>query len=389
MKILFVKKLLLIGLILVSFSLGCRRELPTPQRGLPDSTQGEQGSTATGSHEGPMERIWLPNAQERGAVCNDGTPAAYYFRPGIGDGLHRWVIHLQGGGFCYSKVTCQARTTQEAELMTSNDLPKTRKGDGILSASPDVNPGFATANHVFISYCSSDVWSGDQPGSSVTDGLHFRGVSIFRAVIEDLMDPDIIPSPNLAEATEVLFSGTSAGGVGVLTHLDWLAAKLPSAQVKGVDDAGWFIIMSPFVSSLNSPEKATQLAYQYWHGSTDETCATAHAGKEGQCYLGAYVYPYLTTPLFVQISQLDGPQLNNLGITLKLDAEERQYVNGFRAAVRTSLMPVSAAFSPAEQLHGLLVNSKFNTVTIDGYSLNDLLMNWFFDRPGPVKLLGE
>ena len=37
-----------------------------------------------------------------GARCLDGSPGAYYFQPGTGDGANKWYIHHQGGGWCES-----------------------------------------------------------------------------------------------------------------------------------------------------------------------------------------------------------------------------------------------------------------------------------------------
>ena len=268
-------------------------------------------------------------------------------------------------------------------------LPATRDGNGILAADPSMNPMFNNANQVFVHYCSSDLWSGDRAASPETGGLHFRGASIVRAVIEDLADPSITPEPNLADATQVLFSGTSAGGAGVLVHLDWLAEQFPKAKVYGVNDAGWFIDIEPFDPVVVSPGEAGQLAYAYWNGTVDASCAAANAGTEGLCYLGEYAYPYISTPLFVQIAQFDGPQLVGLGLKPPLNDDELSYALQFGSAIRDSLGPVSGAFSPADQTHGLLTNEKFWSVRIEGYSLQEVLFNWVFNQSGPVKLIEE
>ena len=347
------------------------------------------------SSDEPLRLIMLTKAEERGAVCNDGSPPAYYLRTGVDEGSRRWIIHLQGGGFCYSEGTCEERMALAPNLMTSMGLPATRDGNGILAADPSMNPVFNNANQVFVHYCSSDLWSGDRAASPETGGLHFRGASIVRAVIEDLADPSITPEPNLADATQVLFSGTSAGGAGVLVHLDWLAEQFPKAKVYGVNDAGWFIDIEPFDPAVVSPREAGQLAYAYWNGTVDASCAAANAGTEGLCYLGEYAYPYISTPLFVQIAQFDDTQLISLGLVLPIDEDidinddELSYALQFGSAIRDSLGPVSGAFSPADQTHGLLTNEKFWSVRIEGYSLQEVLFNWVFDQSGPVKLVEE
>ena len=40
------------------------------------------------------------------AVCNDGSPAAYYLHKGTDNG---WVFHQQGGWWCWDEYSCQVR----------------------------------------------------------------------------------------------------------------------------------------------------------------------------------------------------------------------------------------------------------------------------------------
>lgn len=360
--------------------------LPTP---TVEATQNQSGLPISGSNSGPMSKVAVSEAISRNAICNDGTDAVYYIRPGIGEGKARWIIHLQGGGFCYSPESCKARTGEEPGLMTSRQTPDTRPGSGILSPAESDNKFFATYNEVYVAYCSSDFWSGNRAASPETDGLHFRGASIFQAVIEDLSNPSITSGSNLSGATDILLSGSSAGGAGVLVHLDWLAAKFPNANVHGIDDAGWFIDIAPYQSTLPTVDEEVQLAYSYWNGTVDESCGASNSGAEGLCYIGEHVYPFLSTALFVQIAQNDGPQLLNLGITLPLDNAEKTFVDQFAIAVRSSLEPVAAAFSPGNRSHGLLASDEFTSVRINKLSLQDVLGNWLFNLGGPGKVIAQ
>ena len=43
------------------------------------------------------------------ARCLDGTMAGYYVGPTSGNNQSRWIIHLQGGGWCTSLDDCAAR----------------------------------------------------------------------------------------------------------------------------------------------------------------------------------------------------------------------------------------------------------------------------------------
>jgi len=372
-------------------------ETSVPETGIspPSATRPPAAASSTPEEQvrpfqvEPMTLRTVSQADSRQALCNDGAPAQYYYRRGQGNASRSWVIHLQGGGFCNSAASCVDRKRELPELMTSNRLPNTRAGEGIESTSSDLTPDFYSANHVYVHYCSSDLWSGSRGASADTGGLHFRGTQILRSVIEDLSDPALTPSPNLTDATRVLFSGSSAGGAGVLVHLDWLAQQLPNASVRGVDDAGWFVNIAPYDLSLETTLQTVERGYDFWNGSVDASCAAANPGSEGRCYLGELVYPYLSTPLFVQISQLDGPQLGALGVSLPLDEQERRYISEFGAAVRASLDPVGAAFSPAKTGHGILVDREFWSLAINGVSLREALGNWFFGRAGPTKLIDQ
>src|SRR5580765_6151848 len=117
------------------------------------------------AHAAALQKFKVRDAGHRQAVCNDGSPAVYYFRPGSGTGANRWVIFLAGGGFCFSVETCDLRSMFTPQLMTSSNTPATVQVNGLLSESRVQNPDFYNANHVAILYCSSDLWSGNREKS--------------------------------------------------------------------------------------------------------------------------------------------------------------------------------------------------------------------------------
>src|SRR5262249_28603122 len=94
----------------------------------------------------PLQRLSIRDAVHRHAVCNDGSPGVYYFRPGSGSGVNRWVIFLAGGGFCYDVTTCQLREIFTPGYMTSTDKPPSVTVPGILSDLQGPNPDFYNAN---------------------------------------------------------------------------------------------------------------------------------------------------------------------------------------------------------------------------------------------------
>ena len=50
-------------------------------------------------------------------------------------------------------------------FMTSAHWPEKKTANGILSAKKEENPFYSNANHVYIGYCSSDAWTGDNSKS--------------------------------------------------------------------------------------------------------------------------------------------------------------------------------------------------------------------------------
>jgi hypothetical protein len=126
--------------------------------------------------------------------------------------------------------------------------------------------------------------------------------------------------------------------------------------------------------------------YAFWSGAVDASCAAANPGAEPRCYL-TEAYPYLGTPLFVAIAEQDEKQLNSLGVTWPLDTGESAYVDTFINVIKSTLQPLPAAFAPNVLDHGLAADRSFWMIRIANLSLRDLFGNWYFNRPGPVKLI--
>ena len=158
--------------------------------------------------------VWhnITQAIERGALCNDFSPAGYFIRKNHPtssnsttqeeDSFTRWVIFLESGGGCTSPKSCNERFIQQnirkqytqtvngskcvnvtqawtdyssqplivtSTLMTSiwrfseqyrakNSKLWQVEGRDLLSTDQHENPDFYLYNHVLIPYCSSDLW---------------------------------------------------------------------------------------------------------------------------------------------------------------------------------------------------------------------------------------
>lgn len=289
------------------------------------------------------------------AMCNDGQPAAFYFRAGSGANRSKYLIVLSGGGYCASDLGCAVRWNDPTGSPDGiigwhqNMVPETNAtinldGRGILDfdGSPAANP-FDGYSRIYVPYCSSDVWIGTGQITEVdryqdvdSDGdlddlfppvfgdtlpetngvveLYFGGSKIVEGVIAMVLegyneDPDTIP-------TEIVLVGSSAGGAGVNGNLDLVADQV-AAATNGAEDAYvWGISDSSNelgIYANNVPSLTVQDSIRdrlEYHsgglGSTvdvavDTSCIDVEIGAaEQKCYYAPYVLAnHMQTPVFL------------------------------------------------------------------------------------------
>ena len=153
----------------------------------------------------------LKDAQKKGAVCIDGSTPGYFHRKGFGDGKSNWIIYLQGGAWCETKESCLERST--TDLGSSLYFKPMGNPGGLLSDDKKSNPAFFNWNVAYLPYCDGSSFSGNRSDPVEVEGemLYFRGKRILSAAMDDLLNSGV------RHAREVVFSGTSAGGLAVMT----------------------------------------------------------------------------------------------------------------------------------------------------------------------------
>jgi hypothetical protein len=365
----------------------------TAQRQGPRRPRDPQAQAAP-ERTNQLKKYEVQNATARKAVCNDGSPAVYYFRPGAGEGRKKWVIFLQGGGACSSDAECAERWKNQRGLMTSNGANETAHFDGIFSLNKQHNPDFADFNHVHVKYCSSDTFLGDTEHTINGQRVQFRGHHIVNAVIEDLMNPQIIRHSNLREATEVIFCGSSAGAFGAQNNIDRLSATLSWAKVKGILDSSWKPIAEPYGANLKgkpvpTAESGGTTVHSYWNSVLDDSCVAGSPGKANYCSFTMHLYPFLSTPVFIYRDQRDRRHVGDMGAVEPYDKGEVEYLKDYMAKSRASLKDVKAFFAPAIGEHTALAEHFFYTVKIEGHTFAETLGNWYHGRSGPVRLMTD
>lgn len=93
------------------------------------------------------------------AICSDGTPAAYYFRP-ADSAADSWLLHLQGGGWCWDALSCRQRCGRGSHpvLCSSSDWGESFSLGGLFDSSASE---ITRAHKVFVRYCTSDAHMGN------------------------------------------------------------------------------------------------------------------------------------------------------------------------------------------------------------------------------------
>ncbi len=84
---------------------------------------------------------------------------AHTLTPGSGDGANSWIVHLEGGGWCYNEDDCVARS--KTSLGSSKFWPENATFYGFLSDDKEVNPDFYDWNVAFVKYCDGASFAGN------------------------------------------------------------------------------------------------------------------------------------------------------------------------------------------------------------------------------------
>ena len=216
---------------------------------------------------------------EWGARCLDGSPAGFYLQCGHGSGLTKLVIFLQGGGYCLpdgiaiSNIeNCSARI--DNQYGTSKKWANTTTPwSGITYPGTNVNPDFYNWNLIQVPYCSGDIHAG-QRNTSV-NGYYQAGHLIFKAILAKLSEVGI-----LGNFTDIILTGSSAGGSGAHINIDYLAKAAPKAAVSVFPQAGWIVPYNAYPDSgVISVVNASTLIASTIDAYVNPACGAANGGS--------------------------------------------------------------------------------------------------------------
>ena len=256
-------------------------------------------------------------AKTDNAVCLDGSPGLYYHRPGTGDGANKWYIHQEGGGWCSSIGACQGRSMQALGSST-NYTATISMGSSYFSLDPAVNPLMHNWNMVYFKYCDGGSFSGSNASSTfdptTNTTLHWRGKHILNGGITDMLT-----KRGLAQASEVVVSGCSAGGLATFLHCDHWADRIhvegaASAKVVCMPDSGLFRdyegCTEPGVCHAPGYHDRLTWVFDWMNASSgvNDACVAAET-PTSNCMFAEHTMKHIQTPTFPLQSEYDAWQV--------------------------------------------------------------------------------
>lgn len=164
-----------------------------------------------------------------------------------------------------------------------------------------------------INYCDGDSFAGDRAEPLVFNGskVFFRGKRIREAVLDTLFgDPARF---GVADATEVLLGGCSAGGVSTYLHADQVRARVAAGapqltKYKAIGLSGVFPVTTPTIDGMMPYAAQIQSAFAVHNasGGVHQGClAAASPGEEWLCNTAQGVYPHIASPFMLINSVYD------------------------------------------------------------------------------------
>ena len=337
--------------------------------------------------------------------CNDGSPAGFYIRKGTGKGTNSWVIWLEGGGGCGDAKTCLERKKLQTALTTSKLMTPLPQNifQGIIANEKNSNPDFFSYNHVLMHYCSSDFWGGEGVTQTIEDKskFTFNGRNIIHGIFDRLE-----ANYNFKNATNIIFSGTSAGGAGVTINLNSVKDRYPTKDVVGIIEGQWTIQKPAYIlSSHTAPDFAFRPVIEYSKTKFDPACELKETDKY-KCMLPQFAHKYFRAPVFIVSDQLDSALLAIYNMYLCTNADPKVYspwLDDYTTSLLNSYSSLltqppgqttvsRGLFSSRTGYHAQIpitewTKKKITQGTIS-YSIADVFGNWYFNRAGAKVVIG-
>ena len=261
-----------------------------------------------------------------------------------------------------------------------------------LMSNYSQNP-MGTWNSVLVPYCDGSSWTSNR--AAPLGSLHFRGRANLDAVIDQLDALGGITT----RATDVVFTGTSAGGLVNYAHATAFRARMPAAAtVVAVPDAGFFLDAPNMAGADAFPDMIRGAVgpelYNATVDGTDLACLAAHGAGSAdawRCFFAQYLMPFQTVPFFAINSQYDVASMFGIlqpGCSLAVPGQSGAAQQAAIAAFRAQLLGNITAAVNATAGGGYFLHScwqhesscrwlDYTAIEIGGVSMMDSFVAWY------------
>eukprot|EP00041_Stephanoeca_diplocostata_P030501 m.924511 g.924511 ORF g.924511 m.924511 type:complete len:465 (-) comp23769_c0_seq12:365-1759(-) len=251
------------------------------------------------------------------ARCLDGSPSGFYYRAGARNST-TWVIFLEGGDICREISDCVDR--KSSMLGSSRNWARTKLNPNAILNDRDITNPFRTAHHIYVPYCGGDAHSGNRTATfeyfGVNHTLVFAGHTTIMATVATLLEEF-----GMVNATRVLVSGDSAGGLGAYLNIDFitdaLADAAPNAIVKGAPLGGYYLARN--ISTFGEWQAGDEYGdfdlsiafdlHEFYGSVLDISCAVALDANDSYCGTVGVLFRYLQTPILIAENVYDGDKI--------------------------------------------------------------------------------
>ena len=308
-----------------------------------------------------------------GALCNDFTRAGYYLNSTL-PRPRDWIIFFEGGGGCSSLDDCNDRWQNGTKVQLNdgrriNPLMSSAPysqglyvySRGLLSIDPQKNPLFHDYNHVLVPYCSQDAFLANRSNpvrsdfsfnsTQGADNFVYKGREIFYSVFDDLLREH-----GMNNTKRIVVAGSSAGGVGILNHLEWIQNKLNETfsgsppELLVIIDSAWFITFNGnhAVQWDENTPRAFDLPRSCHDFELGISCCTSPACLFSRRYLPNNLPPIFAISSIYDIFTLDVP-LNDTFHTFGSDDDQAflRVFNSYGALMNASFIESNHSVHPS------------------------------------------
>lgn len=177
-------------------------------------------------------------------ICSKGTPWVFFVKRGS---VNKTVVYYQGGGACWSYLTC---TLPTAKLEAGPGDNPAGASSGFADLGDPRNP-FRDWNAVMVPYCTGDVHWGD----AVVDhtqgtGANQKSITIHHKGFVNAQVAEKWAREHFVNPDQTFVTGSSAGSYGALVNsLPLQEYVWPSTDFAVVGDAGNGVITQDFLEN--------------------------------------------------------------------------------------------------------------------------------------------